>query len=118
METELVSREAALPSSSTRRMVERVREAISTLGCSRVWARGSGPHVLVGFSGDEAFARLTPLGGSAYGLAFRTPSLGSRGAQQAAGYAGKGSNWEPLLLIDELAELVEHALVAVDAVGI
>jgi hypothetical protein len=120
METELVSREAAQPSSSTRRMLERVREAISTLGCSGVWARGSGPHVLLGFSGDEAFARVTPLGGSAYGLAFRTPALGSRGAQRAAhgGYAGKGSNWEPLLLIDELAELVGHALVAVDAVGI
>jgi hypothetical protein len=94
-----------------------VRDAIASHGCSRVWARGSGTHVLVGLPGDEAFARLTPLAGSAFGLAFRSPSVGDGASQRKSG--GPASvKWEPLLLVDELAELVEHALVAVDAVGI
>jgi hypothetical protein len=94
-----------------------VRDAIASHGCSRVWARGSGSHVLVGLPGDEAFARLTPLGGSAFGLAFRSPSVGDRASARKSG--GPASvKWEPLLLVDELVELVEHALVAVDAVGI
>ena len=63
--------------------------------------------MLLGLSGrDDAFARLTPLGGTTYGLAFR-----------AASPAETGPRWEPLLLVDELAELVEHALIAVDALG-
>jgi hypothetical protein len=62
----------------------------------------------VGLPGDDAFARLTPLGGSAFGLAFRTAVEGR----------GSPLRWEPMFLVDELCELVEHALVAVDALGI
>jgi hypothetical protein len=64
--------------------------------------------VVVGLHGDDAFARLSPLGASAYGLAFRAPVDERSGTPR----------WEPLFLVDELRELVEHALVAVDALGI
>jgi hypothetical protein len=93
--------------SAGRQPLQRVREAISALGCTSVWARGSGNHVLLGLPGDDAFARLTPLGGSAYGLTFRS-------ADERSG----ALRWEPMFLVDELPELVEHALIAVDAVGI
>ena len=83
-----------------RTLLERVRERLEALACERVWTRGAGPHVLLGLRGDEAFARLTPLGAGSYGLAFR---------------ALDGNAWEPLLLIDDLDSVVEHALVAVDA---
>jgi hypothetical protein len=63
-----------------------------------VWARKSGHHVLLGIQGEDAFARLTPLGGTQYGLAFRAPE--------------PQSGWQPLLLVDELKQVVEHALVA------
>lgn len=89
-----------------RTLLDRVRDAIDALDCDCVWARTSGPHVLMGLRGDEAFARLTPLGGGSYGLAFR-----------AAGARTDHTNaWEPLLLVDELVDVVEHALVAVDAI--
>lgn len=88
----------ASQASPPRPLVDRVRDAIASLGCDRVWARSAGPHVLLGLRGDDAFARLTPLGGGQFGLAFRAPST-----------------WEPLLLVDALADVVEHALVAVDA---
>ena len=88
----------ASPASPPRPLVDRVRDAIASLGCDRVWARSAGPHVLLGLRGDDAFARLTPLGGGQFGLAFRGPST-----------------WEPLLLVDALADVVEHSLVAVDA---
>jgi hypothetical protein len=88
---------------------DRVRDAVTALqtrqATSRrkrsVWARGAGLHVLLGLYGEEAFARLTPLGGSQFGLAFR-----SRGAE---------GMWEPLLFAGDLEEVVEHALVAEDA---
>jgi hypothetical protein len=111
-----------------RTLVERVRESIAALegdgcgrGCAhhrlpRVWARGVGPHVLLGFQGEEAFARLTRLGssggGGLYALAFR--------AAQAvqAGQAGQaGQAWEPPLFVDALPDIVGHALVAMLAEG-
>jgi hypothetical protein len=98
----------ASASANQRPPLQRVRDAISALGCSRVWARGSGHHVLVGLLGDDAFARLTPLGSSAYGLAFRA----------VADEESASPRWEPMFLVDELGELVEHALVAIDALVI
>ncbi len=91
----------------TRSFVERVRDFIGALGhpTVRVWTRTHGPHVLLGKGHDEAFARLTPLGGGQYGLAFR--------AMEAK--ADHTNAWEPLFLVDDLAGVVEHALVAVEA---
>lgn len=94
-------------------LVDRVLEAVQELapafaGGPNVWARGAGPHVLVGLDGEEAFARLTPLGGGLFGLAFR--AIEARASHVNA--------WEPLLLIDELPAAVEHALVAVEALVI
>jgi hypothetical protein len=108
METQMLPLVGASASSAPRLPLHRVRDAISALGCARVWARGSGHHVLMGLPGNDAFARLTPLGGSAFGLAFRTPVADRSTALK----------WEPMFLVDELCELVEHALVAVDALGI
>lgn len=98
----------ASASANQRSPLQRVRDAISSLGCPRVWARGIGHHVLVGLPGNDAFARLTPLGGSAFGLSFRAVVAGG----------SPSLRWEPMFLVDELGELVEHALVAVDALGI
>jgi hypothetical protein len=80
-------------------LVERVREKIADLGCERVWARGAGSQVLLGLRGEDVYARLTPVRDALYGLAFRSAD----------------DRWEPLLLIDALEDVVEHALVAVDA---
>lgn len=96
-----------MPFSDPRSLVERVRGAIETLRCNRVWARTAGAHVLLGLRGDEAYARVTPLGGSSFGLAFRATAPGVKASHVNA--------WEPLLLVDELDGVVEHALVAVDA---
>jgi hypothetical protein len=98
-------------------LVDRVRDVIAELvgwaavsdPSSDVWARGAGPHVLLGLQAEEAFARITPLGGTLYGLAFRCVS---EAATRPAG------EWEPMLLVDELAAVVEHALVAVEALTI
>jgi hypothetical protein len=87
-------------------LLERVRDAIDALDCDRVWARSAGSHVLIGLRGHDAFARLTPLGGGAYGLAFRASEASTTHTNA----------WEPLLLVDELVDVVEHALVAVDAI--
>jgi len=94
-------------------LVDRIHDALADLapavaGGPEVWARGAGPHVLLGIQGDEAFARLTPLGGGLFGLAFRAMEEG----------ASTANAWDPLLLIDELAAVVEHALVAVEAIVI
>jgi hypothetical protein len=107
MQTQALSVSRTSPPAAGRLSLQRVRDAVAALGCPHVWARASGPHVLVGLPNDDAFARLTPLGGAAYGLAFRS-----------SGEEGGGSRWEAMLLIDELRELVEHALVAVDALRI
>jgi hypothetical protein len=98
----------AIPS-DTRSFIERVRDYIDALGRPSlpVWARANGPHVLLSLWQGDAFARLTPLGGGQYGLAFR--AVEARTTHTNA--------WEPLLLVDELAQVVEHALVAVDAIA-
>jgi hypothetical protein len=77
-----------------------------------VWTRAIGPHVLLGLGDDEAFARVTPLGGSAFGLAFRGQSAEGGASEDA------GSKWEPVLLIDDLSDVVEHALIAEGAVAL
>jgi hypothetical protein len=82
-------------------LVEHVRKAASALGCSDVWARATGPYILLGRQGGDAFARLMALGGGSYGLAFRAEAAGKRAPAM----------WDPVLLIDELADVVEHALV-------
>ncbi len=92
-------------------LLDRIHDVIFELsppfaGGPDVWARGAGPHVLLGLEGAEAFARLTPLGGGLFGLSFRAMDESA------------GNGWEPLLLIDELAAAVEHALVAVEALAI
>jgi hypothetical protein len=81
---------------------DRVRDIAGGLGCAEVWARAAGPHVLIGLGAQEAFARVTPLGIGAYGLSFRNP--------ESAGET-RSSRWDPVLLIDDLEETVEHALV-------
>jgi len=94
-------------------LADRVREAIAELdarGLSTegVWARTAARHVLLGLREEEAFARLTPLGGSLFGLSFR-----AAGARE-----GHKNAWEPMLLVDELVDVVEHAIVAIEAVPI
>jgi hypothetical protein len=82
-------------------MLDRVREAVAGLGCTGVWALAAGPHIVLGRDGAEPFARVTPLGPGAYGLAFRSPPSSE----------GASGSFEPVLLIDGLADVVEHALV-------
>lgn len=98
--------------------VERVRKVATALGCAGVWARVTGPYILLGLHGGDAFARLTALGGTSYGLAFRAG--GPAGSRTAAEHAFKngGGTWDPVLLIDELVDVVEHALVGVSALPI
>jgi hypothetical protein len=70
--------------------------------------------VLLGLRGEDAYARLTPVRESVretlFGLAFRddedTPSSSETSKR----------GWHPLLLVDTLEDLVEHALIAVDAI--
>jgi len=92
--------------STHRTLFDRISEAMDALGSDGVWARSAGPHVLLGLRGREPFARVTPLGGASFGLAFRAIE-----AQSAHANA-----WEPLLLVDDLLSVIEHALVAVDAI--
>ena len=98
----------ARPMPERRPLVDRVRDAVSSFdGWYSVWARSAGIHVLLGLHGEDAFARLTPLGGTQFGLAFRRlPALEGSGAEAPS------SRWEPLLLVDELEQIVEHALIA------
>ena len=95
-------------SGASRSLLHRVGEAISSLACDRVWTRASGPHVLIGLRGDDVFARVTPLGNGSFGLAFRA----------AEARSSHTNAWEPLFLVDELSAVVEHALVAVDAIPV
>ncbi|MCL2448383.1 MAG: hypothetical protein FWD17_05500 [Polyangiaceae bacterium] len=81
---------------------ERVRDRARALGCHDVWVKESGPHAILGRDGGEAFARVTPLGPGAFGLAFRRADFD--GATDA-------SPWDAVLLIDALGDVVEHALI-------
>lgn len=63
----------ASPASQPREVVERVQKTASALGCAGLWVRATGPYILLGLNGGDAFARLTALGGASYGLAFRGP---------------------------------------------
>jgi hypothetical protein len=93
-------------------IADRVRERLGALGCRGVWARASGPHVLLGRDGGDAFARVTPLGPGAFALAFR--SVANDAAAQGTTPA---SAWDAVLLIDELPDVVEHALVGEGALA-
>ena len=104
MDTESVQASAPPSSSEARGSVQRVRSAIESLGCAGAWAKSAGRHVLVGLLDDEPFARLTPMPAGAYGLAFRS--------------SDPPGSWEPMLLVDDLAQVVLHALVGADALGI
>jgi hypothetical protein len=92
--------------STHRTLLDRVSDAMDALGSEGVWARSAGPHVLLGLFGRDSYARLTPLGGGQYGLAFRAIEASSRHTNA----------WEPLLLVDDLVSVIEHALIAVDAI--
>jgi hypothetical protein len=107
METETQTVAAtSLPPASTevRGSLQRVRAAISALRCPGAWARTAGRHVLVGLFDDEPFARLTPMPAGAFGLSFRS--------------CDPAEGWAPMLLVDDLAEVVAHALVGADAIPI
>jgi hypothetical protein len=104
MDTEMVPASAPASSSEARGSVQLVRDAIRSLGSPGTWAKSAGRHVLVGRFDDEAFARLTPLPAGVYGLSFRNTDATSR--------------WDPMLLVDELSEVVAHALIGAEAVAI
>ncbi len=95
-------------------IIERVRKVATALGCAGVWARATGPYILLGLRGGDAFARLTALGGASYGLAFRA-GVGTADDAPEGGRKFTGTTWDPVLLIDELVDVVEHALVGVRA---
>ncbi len=104
-------------------LAERVREAACTFGCEGAWARAAGRHVILGVGEDEAFARVTPLGDHAYALAFRSPSRvdsefesESTPTPPSATASAPAWRWEPLLLIDALTDVVEHALIGHGAI--
>jgi hypothetical protein len=97
---------SSLPSSEYAAIVQRVSNIATSLGCEGVWARPTGPYILLGLRNGDAFARLTALGGASYGLAFRAENTGKRSAP---------ATWEPVLLVDELSEAIEHALIGIGA---
>jgi hypothetical protein len=107
---------SAVSTSKARTLADRVRDVGSNLGCDTIWVRASGPHVLVGLGAEEAFARVTPLGSGAFGLSFRTPDAVATPARVGLPCA-LTCKWEPLLLVDTLAEVVEHALVGAGALS-
>jgi hypothetical protein len=103
---------SAVPMGGGRSLPDRVREVARKLGCNRVWARALGPHVLVGLGEEEAFARVTPLGDSSFGLAFRDGEAAPESGERVDG------TWAPMLLIDGLSDVIEHALVAEGALAL
>jgi hypothetical protein len=96
----------AMPSAMSHAIVECVNKVSGALGCAGVWARTTGPYILLGLRGGDAFARLTALGGSSYTLAFRAASP-EKPVLPAP--------WEPVLLVDELTAAIEHALIGIGA---
>jgi hypothetical protein len=92
----------------SRALVDRVQDAAASLGCRGVWAKASGPHVLLGRDGEDAFARVTPIGPGAFGLAFRS----------VEGEGNAALSWDAVLLIDTLADVVEHALIGEGALDL
>jgi hypothetical protein len=85
------------PRVSEPQLVARVTDLLAASQSTDVWARGAGRHVLLGLEGQGPFARLTSFGSGCFGLAFHN--------------ADRGNQWE-LLLVDDLAGVIEHALVA------
>ncbi len=104
----------AVPIANGRPLADRMRDAARSLGCTIVWTRAIGPHVLLGLGDGEAFARVTALGGNAFGLAFRC----EREKAETATGAYAESKWQPMLLIDDLSDVVEHALIAEGALAL
>jgi hypothetical protein len=97
-------------------LVERVRQRIAHFGSKQVWARCAGQHVLIGLDGQDAYARISPVRGAFHGLAFRSESVGDGEEGHARGETE--TKWDGLLLIDTLGDVVEHALVAADALPV
>jgi hypothetical protein len=93
----------------------RVRGALMAHGCGpeKVWAKSSGANVLIGLAKREPYARVVPLGNGSYGLSFR--AVEARPCRRGTETSHTNA-WEPLLLVDELHAVVEHALIAVDAI--
>jgi|SRR5579859_2460402 len=106
---------APLPAKNTRPLVDRVRDRIAALGCERVWARSADSHILLGRDDEGPFARISPLGGASYGLAFRANDPGPPPGDGPQSGGDGVERWEPLFLVDVLGDVVEHALVAVGA---
>jgi hypothetical protein len=98
---------SAMPSVMPTAMHDAIAECVGivarALGCAGVWTRTTGPYILLGERNGDAFARLTSLGGTSYGLAFR--AVADKRTQPAA--------WEPILLIDDLSAAIEHALIGI-----
>jgi hypothetical protein len=103
----------AIPIANGRPVPDRMRAAARELGCNIAWARAIGAHVLLGLGDSEAFARVTVLGGNAFGLAFR-----SQDDSVEVENGHPESKWEPMLLIGDLFDVVEHALVAEGALAL
>lgn len=78
-------------------LVSRVTDLLAASQSTGVWVRGSGRHLLLGLQGQAPFARLTAFGCGSFGLAFQSTE--------------HGNQWQ-LLLVDDLAGVIEHALVA------
>ena len=48
----------AVPIANGRPRADRTRDAARNLGCTIVWTRAIGPHVLLGLGDGEAFAQI------------------------------------------------------------
>jgi hypothetical protein len=68
--------------------------------------------VLLGLARREPFARVVPLGNESYGLGFWAMRTASPPPRPRSGW----ERWDPLLLVDDLEAVVEHALIAVGAI--
>ena len=90
-------------------LVARVTDLLAASQSTDVWARGAGRHVLLGLDGQGPFARLTSFGRGSFGLAFYSAERGRETRQTRPTRPTR--QWE-LLLVDDLAGVIEHALVA------